>query len=45
MAMKFGRAHARIAEQILPAFSENMVAAARREAEVHTLYLPPEARQ
>lgn len=44
-AMKFGRAHARIAEQILPAFSENMVAAARREAEVHTLYLPPEARQ
>jgi len=44
-AMKFGRAHARIAEQILPAFPESMVAAARREAEVHTLYLPPEARQ
>jgi hypothetical protein len=44
-AMKFGRAHARIAGQVLPAFPESMVAAARREAEVHTLYLPPEARQ
>lgn len=44
-AMKFGRAHARIAGQVLPAFPESMVAAARREAEVHALYLPPEARQ
>lgn len=44
-AMKFGRAHARIAGQVLPAFPESMVAAARREAEEHTLYLPPEARQ
>jgi hypothetical protein len=42
--IKFGRAHARIAGQVLPAFPENMVAAARREAEGHTLYLPPEAR-
>ncbi|OQM73883.1 hypothetical protein BFN67_05970 [Pseudaminobacter manganicus] len=44
-AMKFGRAHARIAGQVLPAFPESMVAAARHEAEAHTLYLPPEARQ
>ncbi|WP_235918689.1 hypothetical protein [Brucella anthropi] len=44
-AMKFGRAHARIAGQVLPAFPESMIAAARREAEEHTLYLPPEARQ
>ncbi len=44
-AMKFGRAHARITRQVLPAFPESMIAAARREAEVHTLYLPPEARQ
>ncbi|MFN3442843.1 hypothetical protein Q9314_27540 (plasmid) [Shinella sumterensis] len=44
-AMKFGRAHARITGQVLPAFPESMVAAARREAEVHVLYLPPEARQ
>ncbi len=43
--MKFGRAHARIAGQVLPAFPESMIAAARREAEEHTLYLPPEARQ
>jgi hypothetical protein len=43
--MKFGRAHARIAGQVLPAFPESMVAAARREAEAHTIYLPPEARQ
>lgn len=43
--MKFGRAHGRITGQILPAFSESMIAAARREAEEHDLYLPPEARQ
>lgn len=44
-AMKFGRAYARIAEQILPAFPEYIVAQARREAEGHAPYLPPEARQ
>jgi hypothetical protein len=44
-AMKFGRAHARIAGQVLPAFSESTIAEARREAEGHALYLPPEARQ
>ncbi|MGY5810109.1 hypothetical protein ACXHXG_20685 [Rhizobium sp. LEGMi198b] len=44
-AMKFGRAHARIAGQVLPAFPDSVVAAARREAEVHPLYLPPEAGQ
>lgn len=44
-AMKFGRAHARIAGQVLPAFPESMLAEACREAEVHALYLPPEARQ
>lgn len=44
-AMKFGRAHARIIGQVLPAFPESMIVAARREAEVHMLYLPPEARQ
>ncbi|WP_292503832.1 hypothetical protein [Mesorhizobium sp.] len=44
-AMKFGRAHHRIAKQVLPAFPESVVAEARREAEGHALYLPPEARQ
>lgn len=44
-AMKFGRAHDRIAKQVLPAFPESVVANARREAEGHALYLPPEARQ
>ncbi|CZT37567.1 hypothetical protein [Rhizobium sp. 9140] len=44
-AMKFGRAHARIAGQVLPGFPDSVVAAARREAEVYPLYLPPEARQ
>ncbi|MGB3833290.1 MAG: hypothetical protein WA975_15680 [Mesorhizobium sp.] len=44
-AMKFGRAHARIVRQVLPAFPESMIVAARSEAEEHTLYLPPEARQ
>ena len=43
--IKFGRVHDRIAKQILPAFSKSVVAAARREAEGHALYLPPEARQ
>ncbi|MCO5164568.1 MAG: hypothetical protein M9939_26110 [Mesorhizobium sp.] len=44
-AMKFGRAHDRIVGQVLPAFPESVVAEARREAEGHALYLPPEARQ
>jgi len=44
-AAKFGRAHDRIAKQILPAFPESVVAEAHREAEEHALYLPPEARQ
>ncbi|RRH92171.1 hypothetical protein EH240_31205 [Mesorhizobium tamadayense] len=44
-AMKFGRAHHRIAKQVLPAFPESVVAEARREAEGHALYLAPEARQ
>lgn len=44
-AMKFGRAHDRIAKQVLPAFPEGVVAEARREAEGQSLYLPPEARQ
>jgi len=44
-AMKFGRAHDRIAKQVLPAFPESVVAEARREADGHSLYLPPEARQ
>lgn len=41
---KFGRAHARITTQVLPAFSEAVLADARRAADVHRLYLPPEAR-
>jgi hypothetical protein len=44
-AMKFGRAHDRIAKQVLPAFPESVVAEARSEAEGQSLYLPPEARQ
>ncbi|TJW83458.1 MAG: hypothetical protein E5X43_22395, partial [Mesorhizobium sp.] len=44
-AMKFGRAHDRIAGQVLPAFPESVIAEARREADRHALYLPPEARQ
>ncbi len=44
-AMKFGRAHVRITEQVLPAFPESVVAEARCEADRNALYLPPEARQ
>lgn len=44
-AMKFGRAHDRITRQILPAFPPSLIEEARREAEQHSLYLPPEARQ
>ena len=44
-AAKFGRAHRRIAEQILPAFPVAVVAAARTVAESQAglLHLPPEA--
>ncbi len=44
-AAKFGRAHRRIAEQILPAFPGAVVAAARTvaESQAELLYLPPEA--
>jgi hypothetical protein len=42
--LKFGRAHARITRQILPAFPEAVVAEARRVAGAQSLYLPPEAR-
>lgn len=43
---RFGRAHRRIAEQILPAFPPQIVAEARvvaADAEPSLLYLPPEA--
>lgn len=43
-SIKFGRAHARITHQVLPAFSEKMIAQARIEVDTQTLYLPPEAR-
>lgn len=42
--LKFGRAHARITGQVLPTFSDAIVADARSAAEAHRLYLPPEAR-
>ena len=44
-AAKFGRTHARIADQILPAFPEAQVCAARAIAATRNdlLYLPPEA--
>lgn len=44
-ALKFRRAHDRITRQILPAFSESVVADARCKSDALTLYLPPEARQ
>jgi hypothetical protein len=44
-AMKFGRAHDRITRQILPAFPDTLIEEARRKAQQHSLYLPPEARQ
>jgi hypothetical protein len=43
-SIKFGRAHARITQQILPAFSEDLIALARSEAAREALYLPPEVR-
>ncbi|MCZ0963090.1 hypothetical protein [Paracoccus benzoatiresistens] len=42
-AAKFGRVHARITAQILPAFSDAVIADARRQMESERLYLPPEA--
>lgn len=41
---KFGRIHARISEQILPAFSDAVILDARRQMDSEELYLPPEAR-
>lgn len=40
---RFGRAHRRIIEQILPAFPEKVVADARAQAIPDLIYLPPEA--
>jgi hypothetical protein len=42
--LKFGRAHARIVGQVLPAFSDEVVAEAQRAASSQMPYLPPEAR-
>ena len=46
-AVKFGRAHARITADVLPAFGPAIIAEARRSlaAEPTPIYLPPEARQ
>lgn len=43
-SVKFGRAHAGITQQILPVFSEGLIAQARSEAAQQSLYLPPEVR-
>jgi hypothetical protein len=43
-AIKFGQAHTRITQQVLPAFSEALIAEARNSIDAQTLYLPPEAR-
>jgi hypothetical protein len=43
-AVKFGRAHTRISSQILPAFSDAVIAEARLRVANERLYLPPEAR-
>ena len=43
-AAKFGRVHARITAQVVPAFSDAVIADARRQMESERLYLPPEAR-
>lgn len=43
-AAKFGRVHGRITTQVLPAFSDAVIADARRQMENERLYLPPEAR-
>jgi hypothetical protein len=43
-AAKFGRVHARIIAQVVPAFSDAVIADARRQMESERLYLPPEVR-
>ena len=43
-AAKFGRVHTRITVQILPAFSDAVIAEAHGQLESERLYLPPEAR-
>ncbi len=45
-AVKFGRAHARITTDILPAFGAAVIAEAREmlATEPASIYLPPEAR-
>jgi hypothetical protein len=45
-AARFGRAHARIAQQVLPAFNDTVIEEARASlaADPPILYLPPEAR-
>jgi hypothetical protein len=43
-AVKFGRAHARITTQVLPAFSDAVIADARLRVDDERLYIPPEAR-
>lgn len=43
--IKFGRAHERITQQIIPAFPAAIVEAARKESDQFDLYLPPEADQ
>lgn len=43
-AAMFGRAHARITNQILPAFSDTVIADAHQKMTDALLYLPPEAR-
>ena len=41
-AAKFGHAHARIIDQILPAFPESVIAEGRRQIGEQVLYFPPE---
>jgi hypothetical protein len=43
-SIKFGRAHTRITQQVLPVFSDELIAEARNSIDPQTLYLPPEAR-
>jgi hypothetical protein len=43
-AAKFGRVHTRITVQVLPVFSDAVIAEARRQMGSERLYLPPEAR-
>ena len=43
-AAKFGHVHARITAQVLPAFSDAVIADARQQMATERLYLPPEVR-